>query len=204
MTQAYPLQWPAGWPRSKYRHDAGAKFGRADFYLSIARLEKELEMLGAKNCVLSTNLQTRMSGKLSSDDYINDPGVAVYFMLRNQKMSMARDAYTKVRDNVRSLALAIEHLRGLERHGGASMMERAFAGFTALPPPSGQAEEIINWRDELEMRGFVDLPTADQLDVAENRYRMKAKSVHSDQGGDDAKMILLNASIAQARAELKP
>jgi hypothetical protein len=37
--------------------------------------------------------------------------------------------------NMRSLTISIEGLRQMERHGGATMMERAFDGFAALPPP---------------------------------------------------------------------
>ena len=48
---------------------------------------------------------------------------------------MARDAYKTVAGNMRSLTLAIEAMRQLERHGGSTMMERAFQGFAAIAPP---------------------------------------------------------------------
>ena len=57
--------------------------------------------------------------------------MAVYFTLPGKPMSMARDSYWDISHNLRSsLSAAIEHLRGLERHGGAQTLERAFnAGF---------------------------------------------------------------------------
>ena len=50
-------------------------------------------------------------------------------------MVMAQDRFWSIIGNMRSLTMAIEGLRQMERHGGATMMERAFDGFTALPPP---------------------------------------------------------------------
>lgn len=131
-----------------------------------------------------------------------DPGVAVYFSLRNRPMAMARDAYYDIAQNLRSLALAIEYMRGLERHGGSIMMERAFGGFTALPPPQQQQEETVYWRDEFGLEKY-DLPKADLLAVCESRYRTQAKKLHPDQGGDTAAMIRLNMAIKLAREELQ-
>ena len=48
---------------------------------------------------------------------------------------MAMDRFTSVAGNLRSLTLAIEAMRQLNRHGGGTMMERAFAGFVAIAPP---------------------------------------------------------------------
>ena len=133
---------------------------------------------------------------------MDDPGVAVYFTLPGKPMSMARDRYWDISQNLRSLGLAIEHLRGLERHGGAQMLERAFAGFAQLPPPDGQARpETVDWRECLGPFP-ADLPPEDQLLLAEGRYRARAKNAHSDAGGNDAAMIRLNLAIAQARQEL--
>jgi hypothetical protein len=48
---------------------------------------------------------------------------------------MAQDRFWSIIGNMRSLTISIEGLRQMERHGGATMMERAFDGFAALPPP---------------------------------------------------------------------
>jgi hypothetical protein len=50
-------------------------------------------------------------------------------------MVMARDGFSSVAGNLRSLAMAIEGLRQLERHGGSLVLERAFEGFRAIAPP---------------------------------------------------------------------
>ena len=46
MTEAYPLHWPAGWPRTAHRE--------------ASRFEpRELDRLGATGMVLSTNVPLR-------------------------------------------------------------------------------------------------------------------------------------------------
>ncbi len=135
-----------------------------------------------------------------------NPGIAVYFTLRGKQMAMARDCYDNTAQNLRSLGMAVEHLRGLERHGGAQMLERAFAGFAQLPPPGGSADAgIVDWRKELGLGEIASggLAKSDLLVLAEARYREKAKLAHPDQGGDAIQMIRLNMAIKQARDELK-
>jgi hypothetical protein len=205
LTQAYPLRWPEGWPRTpSSNRDWNSRLRRATFDAARRSLYDELQRLDARSVVLSTNIPLRLDGQpyatMRPDG--GDPGCAVYFSLRGKQMVMARDSYTNIEQNMRSLALAVEHLRGLERHGGAYMMERAFAGFAQLPPPDGQTQEqTVDWREELGPFP-ADLPPEDQLLLAEGRYRARAKNAHSDAGGSDAPMIRLNLAIAQARREL--
>lgn len=207
MTTAYPLAWPEGWPRTPaHRRTSNARFS-AQFTTARAQLQRELRLLGAKSVVISSWLPLRNDGLPFADAArrrIEDPGVAVYFVLRERPMAMARDIYTNVSDNLRGVGLAIEHMRGLERHGGAHMMERAFTGFQQLPPPGGAARPATRpWREVLAPipRG---LDPADELTIAEVRYREAARTAHTDVGGDGERMIILNAAIAEARAELKP
>jgi hypothetical protein len=46
------------------------------------------------------------------------------FALKDRRLAMARDRFNTVAGNLRSLTLAIEAMRQLERHGGSTMMER--------------------------------------------------------------------------------
>lgn len=203
MTQAYPLAWPDGWPRTpEYRRSATSRFSTT---LDRARrqLLDEMHRLGAAGVVISTNLPLRADGQARSDVArykIGDPGVAVYFVLRRKRMVMARDAYANVYDNLRSIGHAIAHLRGLDRHGGAQMMERAFEGFAALPPPTGTPRARA-WREVLGLNGL-DGPAFAVLAGAEAAYRTQARAAHPDSGGSHDHMAELNTAIAAARAEL--
>ena len=106
MATAYPLQWPEGWPRTHAnKREGGTKFkggsgwvddataprgaryiGRQEVTFNSARekLATEMERLGARNIVLSTNLPLRMDGQPHASAVkvqLEDPGVALYFML---------------------------------------------------------------------------------------------------------------------------
>ncbi len=92
--------------------------------------------LKAANIVVSWNYRHDQYGfPIETEFAPKDQGVAVYFTLNGRAMVMACDRYQRAAANLRSLGLALEAMRQLARHGGGVMMERAFAGFVALPPP---------------------------------------------------------------------
>jgi hypothetical protein len=196
MIEAFPLQWPDGWPRTPSHHrDSDNRFGGSG-KITVGRardqLMGELRRLGATEIVVSSNVPVRSDGLLYADDRrIDDPGIAVYFKFKNKRMVMARDGYQTVAGNLRSLGLAIEGLRQLERHGGSVMLERAFEGFLAITPPDWKKP----WREVFGVK-------ADWRGDITGLFREKAKQRHSDHGGSDALMAELNVAYESARAEL--
>ncbi len=196
MTQAYPLQWPEGWPRtSPAMRYHGKRFERGDWRSGYKRptidqtrreLAEELERLGARNIVLSTNVELRLDGQpYSGRRAPDDPGIAVYFTLDSEAMVMAQDAYERVPDNITSLTLAISGMRQMQRHGGGTMLKRAFAGFTALPPPDQMSTIVTappsNWWEVLGVAPDCPLTVAEAAwkalsrETAENdRYEINA------------------------------
>lgn len=162
--QAYPMKWPPGWPRHKGKQDSDTRFNGPTFkWDRVYRgLQDELRRIGATNIVISTNQPIRGDGlPYAQQRNIQDTGVAAYFTRNGKALVMAQDRFWSIIGNMRSLTMAIEGLRQMERHGGAVMLERAFDGFAALPPPDscwkilGIDEEVIrrmrekeNWRGE--------------------------------------------------------
>ncbi len=203
MTEAYPLKWPAGWPK-KTGYMAGGPFKGLTPEKALNSLKRELKLLGAQNVVVSSNLRPR--------NYVGDvrtnaqtsPGVALYFTLKARPMVMAQDVYTSAWANMRSLALAIEGMRQIERHGGGHMMERAFDGFAQLPPPAGSTAPAKRpWREVLELEGFSG-PAFAVLAGAEASYKTLARKRHPDApGGSHDAMSELNMAIEDARAECR-
>lgn len=193
MTEAYPLMWPEGWPRTDpyNRDNIYGKFGHnLTIDRSRRRLQNELRLLGARDMFLSSNLKLRKDGEPRGEQrQPDDPGVAIYFERDHQNLCMAHDRWTKVEANINALALAIEGMRQMQRHGGGQMLKRAFTGFAALPPP--------NWRRDL---GITNQAT---LADAETAYREKARTEHPDAGGTIESMAVLNRSIEAARNELE-
>jgi hypothetical protein len=155
------------------------------------QLVDELARLGAKDVVISTNVKLRPDGLPYAKENSSDPGVAVYFTLKGRPLVMVRDQYRTVAGNMRTLTLAIEHMRGLERHGGRFMMEKAFSAFAALPPPGWKKPwwEVLGVKPDF--RGDI-----------EALFREKARSRHPDAGGSDTLMAELNVAHAEAKREL--
>lgn len=206
MTEAYPLQWPEGWPRTALdQRDKGYQFKERDnrattswvqtkpvsFPTARDKLYTELQRLGASHVVVSTNHQPDKYGIPTERSRVQDHGVAVYFQYHGKAMAMACDRFDGAAANMRSLGLAIEAMRQLERHGGGQMMERAFAGFAALPAP-GAARQ---WWDVLEVRRDAS------IEVIRANYRRLAVDHHPDKGGAPGRMSEINAAWDQAQRE---
>ena len=194
MTAAYPLQWPEGWKRTPAHARKDYSQSKTTFDRAKRDLMNELRLLKATGVVISSWLPLNRDGTPRADSArrrIDDPGVAVYFMRGEQRVVIARDAYSTVHDNLWSIGLAIQHLRGLERHGGAAMMDRAFTGFAALPPP----EVDRHWTEVFGL----ETSAADWM--VEAAYRHHSKTAHPDAGGSETTMAELNAARDQFKKE---
>ena len=197
MTEAYPLHWPDGWQRTtaNNRRRVGERFGRnLTISKACGRLLHELALAGIDDwdVIISSNLELRLDGlPRSQQPRISDPGIAVYFTRDGTPLCMAHDLWTTAEANINALALAISGLRQMERHGGAVMVERAFAGFKALPAPGTK-----HWR---EILGGGELDTVQAI---ERRFKRLARERHPDHGGSESMMADLNAARDAARLEL--
>jgi hypothetical protein len=156
VVDAYPLAWPAGWPRTAAADRVRAKFHSSSrvqssynpghsyaqkkdlsIFDATRRVQAELERLGVleADIVISTNMELRRDGLPRSDRRApDDPGVAVYWTDPDtgESQCMAIDLYTTVAGNLAAVAATIDAMRAIERHGGAQILKRAFQGFTAL------------------------------------------------------------------------
>lgn len=196
MTEAYPLHWPPGWPRTP-RHrlqESRRRWGKQEkgkakrpwsFAEARDELFAELERTGAKQVVLSTNFRLTQYGLPSKNlGAPDDQGVAIYFVLKGRQMVMAQDGHTRAEENLRALALVLRYLRGVEDLGGGTMMERAFEGFASLPSPTMTRA----WWDVL---GVSQWAGPDEIRAA---WRAKAAAAHPDADGSDAAMSEINVA----------
>ncbi len=180
--EAYPLQWPAGRPRTERFRRESAKF---DVSFSRARdgLVHEVQLLcGGRwakdpHLVISTNIALRRDGlPLAGQRAPEDVGVAVYFTRKGKQMSFACDRWLKVEHNMRAIEKTIEALRGIERWGTGDMVEAAFTGFAALPAP-GAAR--VWWE-------VLGVPRNALPSEIRNAYRALRSSYHPDRPNGDA------------------
>lgn len=188
MTQAYPLSWPSGYRRtdSRSRSAFKKKFGAA-----VGELMAELKRLGAQYIVVSTNVKVKSDGlPYASEPNPKDPGVAVYFEWNRKPMVLACDKWVYVEDNIHAIGLTVKAMRGLERWGVSSMLERAFQGFVALPPPAPEEEP---WHKTL------GVPEDAPLEDIEAIYKLRCKQAHPDRGGSSEKQAAVNLAMEKAR-----
>lgn len=186
--QAYPLQWPTGKPRTKF-----IKPARFETTFGVARdgLAIELDRLGAKNAVLSTNVELRLDGiPYANRSEPSDRGIAVYFTYKGQQLCFACDQWDRVKDNIQAVKKTIEALRGITRWGSGDMMEQAFSGFQALPAYPSKLE----WWEVLGVG-----PDCMDQERMRDAYRQKAQIVHPDRGGSTELMMELNAAFEKAK-----
>lgn len=179
-TEAFPLQWPAGRPRTKYpeRSSFEVTLGR-----SIRDVQDEVRRLGGAQLVISSNLPLRRDGMpYANASQPADRGVAVYFRYKKRPMCFACDRWNKIEDNMRAISHTIAALRGIERWGTGQMVEQAFTGFVALPAPE-QPWQVLGLD--------TSTPTPEQI---EDAYRRLAMRHHPDRGGDAQEMARINAA----------
>lgn len=195
---AYPLSWPAHVPRTPAHAVQYSRFrnGNSKSQGLIQReMLQEIDRLGGKNIIVSTNVKLRNDGlPYAKPPEIKDYGVAVYFDLDGQQMCFACDMWATIWENMRGITKTIEAIRGIERWGSGYMMRAAFTGFTALPPPMGSVS-VPKWWDVL------NVPQHSSLEFCEMSYRKLAREAHPDNGGSNERMTVLNEAIAQARKE---
>ena len=210
---SYPLAWPKSKKRTPHSNRSRTKvfttakdrvFGSDGTAVNpyrksqpitvagaIARLKRELDLLDAKNIVISSNIELRRDGMPRSDRRMpDDPGIAVYFRVDGDPVALACDRFEDVAQNIAAIAAHVNASRAIERHGVGALRE-SFRGYLSLPGATAPND----WRDVLGN------PTT--LREAEARYYDAMRTAHPDVGGSQAEAAALNAAIAMARTVLR-
>jgi hypothetical protein len=208
---AYPLQWPTGWERSHPAQKRHGKFktGRSGYIGygdskrwesareltindAVKRVRTELAAMGIDedDVVISTNLKLRLDGFPRSDQRDpDDAGAAVYWRDRGQTRCMAIDRYYRIADNIGAIAATLEAMRAIERHGGATILDRAFTGFAALPPPAAPWFEVLGVA--------AHAPT----DVVIDAYRRLRSATHPDRCADSDRFVDVQRAYEDFQSE---
>jgi hypothetical protein len=189
MTDAYPLSWPPGFPRSKLREKGQFK---TTLHGALNNVRDSLRKFAADS-------RRKLDGLVISSNYSlgvenpQDPGVSVWFTWDGLQVCIPVDRYNSVAANLQAIHHVIEARRVELRHGTLALVRASFTGFAALPPPSSRRP----WRTVLQV-------TADTtLENAERVYKIMARTAHPDSGGSHEAMAELNIAINEAREELK-
>ncbi len=187
-TSAYPLAWPPGFPRWKYREKG--QF-RTTLSSALGNVQESLRRFAVDS-------GKKIDGLVISSNYSlgverpNDPGVSVWFTWDGLQVCIPVDRYDSVASNLQAIHHVVEARRTELRHGTLALVRASFTGFAALPPPAAAKA----WHEVL---GLVPAAT---IEAAEHQYRELARKAHPDAGGSTEAMAELNVAIGQARKEL--
>jgi len=208
-----PLDWPAGWPRTVAQNRRRSPFVKPAF---VRDRDEVIRRLGRRGTmvVITSDLPLNSMGLPSGEGRCADPGIAVWWVERGRERVMACDRWLGISENMRAVNVSLQALAGLDRWGAAEMVERAFSGFAALPPGSGEQTvaqpEIVDWRGILEInednaRSLMGdaYSEAVLLSLVKTKFRNLMAKVHPDRGGDVELAARLNAAMAAAEAELR-
>lgn len=225
----FPLQWPEGWARtpndarerSKFHsvntetitYGANSHVRKSKVSLSLVEECKELiwqlDKLGGYNITITSNLPTRRDGHPYATRNVDDPGIAVWWMQAGREQVMACDRWEMPAENVCAIKKSIDALRGIERWGSTAIVQKAFAGFAALPPGGGTSDGVGSdyvivppaveptkaWKD------YFHVSEAASRTGIKAMYRAFAQQLHPDRvKGDNDRMAELNVAWDQAKA----
>lgn len=183
---AYPLQWPHGFPRAKVREKGSFK---STLHAALGNVQDSLRRFASdsgkklENLVMSSNVTL-------GEQRPADPGVAVWFTWDGMGVCIAVDRYLTVEANLQAIHHIIEARRVELRHGTLALVRATFAGFLALPAPGGK-----HWSETL------GLPPKAKREEVKQAYRRLASAHHPDKGGSADKMAELNAAFEAALNE---
>lgn len=175
---AFPLHWPAGFPRAKSREKGSFKTTLAGSLTNVQdSLRKFATDSGKKidGLVISSNVTLGATNPA-------DSGVAIWFTWDGLTVCIPVDRYLRVESNLQAIHHIIEARRTEMRHGTLALVRATFSGFLALPTPSGG-----EWWQVL---GVAKDSPANEIKIA---YRTLSAIHHPDrEGGDSSKMAEIN------------
>lgn len=125
-------QWPQEATPSHRRKRAPF---RAGYVSTLDLLERELIHLRAKDVVFEADCpssEIRNDGRLRSSAKLRGPGIVVSFDSPKGPLRFPCDRFIDWEDNLRAIALTLEHLRACDRYGVTSHNEQ-YKGWTGLP-----------------------------------------------------------------------
>jgi hypothetical protein len=172
---AHPLSWPVNWPRTSQWDRHPSAFREKSLAVALRETFAQLGRMGVPDyhVIVSSNVALKRDGlPYAGQKQPADPGVAVYFRLRQKPHVLACDRWNKVEHNLWAIARHIDALRAQDRWGVGSI-EQAFAGYEALPAHSS-AEP---WHVVLGVA-----PTASEAEIRA-AYAARLKAAHPDHGG---------------------
>lgn len=191
------IQAIPAWPRKLTGSRHHSRF-KVTYSQTIDLLERELLHLGAHSVAMQIAIRPediRLDGQMRANIKPSHPGVILCFTGKHGPVTMPCDHYTHWHDNLRAIALSLEALRAVDRHGVTTSGEQ-YKGWKQLPggielgPATlsieDAARELMSLSNDLRL--FDGIATVQRIvgdvGVYKTMFRRAVTLHHSDSGGD--------------------
>lgn len=182
------------WPGEQTKNRQWSRFD-TPWNQTLELLDRELRHLGAKNVIFQIALREedfrRTDGQPRANANAAHPRVILAFDSKFGPLKYSTDTYADFQANVRAIAVSLEALRKVDRHGVSKRGEQ-YTGWKALPPSTqpamsteGAARFLERWGD-VPHEAILANPAS-----LHGAYRNATKRLHPDAGGDTEKFQML-------------
>lgn len=194
------------WPGAPTKNRRESLF-RAKYGDTLELLDRELEKLRATEIVLQVALEPReirLDGKPRADAKPSHPGIILTFKTKDGPHSFPCDTYTTWKDNLRAIALTLEHLRAIDRFGVTKRGEQ-YAGWKQLPPAGREMTGMsIEAASQILARHAHSDESCDDILASsvcrESAYKKAVIRTHPDKtGGSDSAFIEVQRAVEVLR-----
>lgn len=172
------VMWPGKLTKKRRRAPFRASYGK-----TLDLLERELAHLGARDVILQVAMRRediRIDGRPRSGAKATHPGVVMTFESKHGPLSYPCDRFDNHEDNIRAIALSLEHLRAVDRYG-VTMRGEQYKGWAALEDKRmkpNEAAELLAAVSDCIPREIMQ-----SREVCVNSYRQACMKTHPDRGG---------------------
>jgi len=177
------LDWPPGFERVPSVEREPNRNYEVSLSTALDELEAELDRLGVEEVRLSTAApQRQRDNRPYANASPDDPGAVVRWMMDGEQYAVACDAYSRLRDNVRTIGLYVREKRKMEQRP----VETGESEFANARLPSGEQESVVvagdgSGRSPHEILGVAaDAPD----ETVRGAARQLKRKHHPDRGGD--------------------
>jgi len=179
------LDWPTGFDRTDPADRERNNRYEASLRDSIDALEAELDRLSVDDWRLSTDAshQKRNPNYPYADATPEDPSAVVRWTMDGEQYAVACDAYSRLRDNVRTLYLYVREKRKMEQRP-VETGESEFAN--ARLPPGEESDEPVSAAASEPPHELLGVPRDASPERVREAFRREVQRAHPDHGGSEA------------------
>jgi hypothetical protein len=176
------IDWPADFERTPTRERTKNRNYEVDLQQAIEDLDAELDRLGVDDWRLSTAMDHQSRNPnypYANQPEPDDPGVVCRWSMDGDQFAVACDAYSRVRDNCRTVGLYVREKRKMSNRP-VTTGETEFANARL---PSGEEDAVAPDPPPHEVLEVApDAPEA----VVEGAYRAKETHPDKPEGSEEA------------------